>query len=154
MGYGHWFCMVDEVAPKVVSNNLSAQQARVLFEKSTELPFTGKWLHHKDSGMYVCANCGAELFSSDAKFDSGTGWPSFDSLAKDESVELKTDTSLGIKRVEVVCRNCGGHLGHVFDDGPTQTKKRFCINSVCLDFKPVKKQLEKKNPEDGEWPDD
>ncbi len=114
---------------------LTSEQYRVLREKGTEAAFTGKFLKNKDKGMYACAACGAELFSSDAKFDSGTGWPSFDEPANLENVELKTDTTHGMNRTEVVCKNCGGHLGHLFDDGPTDTGKRFCINSCSLDFK-------------------
>ena len=114
---------------------LTPEQYRVLREKGTEAPFTGKLLHNKEQGMYTCAGCGTELFSSDAKFDSGTGWPSFDESANLEHVELKPDSAYGMQRVEVVCKKCGGHLGHVFDDCPTKTGKRFCINSCSLDFK-------------------
>ena len=107
----------------------------VMWNKGTEAPFSGKYVHTKDKGMYVCKNCGTELFNSDAKFDSGTGWPSFDEPANLENVELKEDSSHSMRRTEVTCRKCGSHLGHVFDDGPTKTGRRYCINSVCLDLK-------------------
>jgi len=113
---------------------LTQEQYRVLREKGTEMPFTGKLLHEKRNGMFVCAGCGAELFESDSKFDSGTGWPSFDKAKG--SITFHEDVSLGMKRVEVTCAKCGGHLGHVFDDGSKErTGKRFCINSCSLGFK-------------------
>lgn len=111
---------------------LTKEQYDVLRKKGTEMPFTGHLLHNKASGTYKCAGCGAELFSSDVKFDSGTGWPSFTD-AKAGAVEFHEDKSHGMRRVEVTCAHCGGHLGHVFDDGP-QGKKRFCINSCALGF--------------------
>ena len=107
-------------------------------EKGTEAPFTGKYVHTKDSGTYNCAVCGQPLFSSDTKFDSGTGWPSFDE-ALSGSVTMIEDESHGMRRTEVICSNCGSHLGHMFEDGPTDTGKRFCMNSVCLDLKPEDK---------------
>lgn len=113
---------------------LTPQQYHVLREKGTEMSFTGKLIHNKGKGTYTCAGCGAELFSSDAKFDSGTGWPSFDK-ANMNNIELKKDFSDGMIRTEVICKKCKSHLGHVFDDGPTATRKRFCINSCSLGFK-------------------
>jgi peptide-methionine (R)-S-oxide reductase len=107
----------------------------VLREKGTEPAFTGKMLKNKKTGMYVCAGCGNQLFKSDTKFDSGTGWPSFWKSISSDSVELKVDNSHGMHRIEVLCKKCGGHLGHVFDDGPAPTGQRFCINSVALKFK-------------------
>ncbi len=121
--------------------NLSSEQIAILEGKGTELPFSGKLLHNKDSGDYTCAACGAVLFKSDTKFDSGSGWPSFDQ-AVDGSVKQSTDTSHGMIRTEVICANCGGHLGHLFDDGPKETTgQRFCINSASLDFVPKPKQV-------------
>ena len=120
---------------------LSPKEYHVLREKGTEPAFTGKLLKNKKTGMYVCAGCGNELFSSDTKFVSGTGWPSFwDTVSKD-SVEQKVDTRFGMHRIEVVCKKCGGHLGHVFDDGLAPTGQRFCINSVSLDFKGQKSKF-------------
>lgn len=113
-------------------NVLTPEQYRVLREKYTEAPFLGKYINAKDKGMYKCAACGNVLFSSDAKFESGTGWPSFYDIASSDSVELREDNSNGMKRVEVVCAKCGGHLGHLFEDGPMPTGKRYCINSCAL----------------------
>lgn len=115
--------------------NLSDEQKAVLFDKATEAPFTGKLLHVTDKGDFVCANCDAVLFSSDAKYDSSCGWPSFDE-ALPGTVTYSDDLSHGMIRTEITCANCGGHLGHVFDDGPKETTgKRYCINSLSLDFK-------------------
>jgi len=123
---------------------LTPEQHHILREKGTEAPFTGKWLYNKEKGNYICASCGAELFSSDTKFDSGSGWPSF-SDANKKNIELKDDSSHGMHRTEVLCKKCGGHLGHLFDDGPTPTGQRYCINSVALDFE--KKDLKDKKKE-------
>jgi len=116
---------------------LSPEKFHVLIEKGTEPPFTGKFYKHKNEGVYVCAGCGQELFKSDTKYDSGSGWPSFWTPISPDKVDLKPDHSLGIERIEVVCSRCGGHLGHVFEDGPRPTGQRFCINSQALDFKEV-----------------
>ncbi len=113
---------------------LSPEQYAVLRGQATEPPFTGEYAMTKDAGVYRCAGCGAELFASDTKFDSGTGWPSFTEPAVADAVETKTDVSHGMVRTEVVCRRCGGHLGHVFDDGPGENGLRYCINSVALDL--------------------
>lgn len=120
---------------KKQNKNLTEEEKKIMFEKGTEAPFSGKYVDTKTKGMYVCKNCGTELFSSDAKFDSGTGWPSFDEPSNLENITLVSDDSHGMRRTEVVCKKCGAHLGHVFDDGPTETGKRYCINSVCLDLK-------------------
>jgi peptide-methionine (R)-S-oxide reductase len=115
--------------------NLSPEQHRVLRGKSTEKPGSGKWLFNKQTGVYVCAACGQQLFKSETKFESGSGWPSFYDVMKKGNIKLKTDYELGYPRTEVVCSKCGGHLGHVFDDGPKdKTSKRYCINSLALDF--------------------
>jgi peptide-methionine (R)-S-oxide reductase len=115
---------------------LSPEQYEVLRRKGTERPFSGRYVHTKDEGMYTCAACGAPLFRSDTKFDSGTGWPSFTEPANREHVVLTRDFSHGMIRTEVTCRRCGGHLGHVFDDGPAPTGQRYCINSCSLQLEP------------------
>jgi len=112
---------------------LTPEQYAVLREKGTEAPFTGEYVHEKADGTYACAACGNPLFSSDAKFDSGTGWPSFDQ-ALPRAVETHRDNDHGMVRTEITCARCGSHLGHIFDDGPTESGKRYCINSVCLDL--------------------
>jgi peptide-methionine (R)-S-oxide reductase len=111
---------------------LDAEQYRILREKGTEAPFTGEYDHVFEPGTYHCAGCGAELFSSDAKYDSGCGWPAFSAPASEEAIDEETDTSYGMIRTEVMCSSCGGHLGHVFPDGPQPTGIRYCINSAAL----------------------
>ena len=113
---------------------LSPAQYEVLRRKGTERPFTGEYVHEKRSGVYRCAACGTELFSSETKFDSGTGWPSFTEPGDRANVELHDDYSYGMHRIEVTCAACGGHLGHVFPDGPGETRERYCINSCSLEL--------------------
>lgn len=113
---------------------LSKDQYKILREKGTEKPFTGKLLHNKEKGLYLCAACGNKLFSSETKFDSGSGWPSFWDVVEKENIIEKNDNSYGMQRIEITCSKCGGHLGHLFDDGPKPTGKRYCINSLSLKF--------------------
>ena len=115
---------------------LTPEQYRVTQLKGTEAPFTGKYWDHKEAGVYRCIVCGAELFTSDSKFDSGCGWPSFDKSASNDVVDTHSDTTHGMIRDEIVCHKCGAHLGHVFNDGPTATGLRYCVNSASIDFAP------------------
>ncbi len=119
-----------------IKKKLTPEQYHILREKGTEAPFSGQYVNEHSQGTYMCAVCGQELFSSDTKFDSGTGWPSFTEPKNLEHVELRNDDEHGMSRTEVICKRCGSHLGHVFDDGPSDKGgKRFCINSACLVLK-------------------
>ena len=118
-------------------DRLTTEQYEILRRKGTERAFTGAYVDEHSPGVYRCAGCGAELFRSEAKFDSGTGWPSFVEPAELESVVTETDVTYGMVRTEVMCATCGGHLGHVFDDGPGPSGKRYCINSGALDLEPA-----------------
>ncbi|KAA3618324.1 MAG: peptide-methionine (R)-S-oxide reductase [Calditrichaeota bacterium] len=118
--------------------SLTEEQYRILREKGTERPFSGDYVDNKIQGMYVCAGCGNELFQSETKFDSGSGWPSFYKPFSEQSTEESADSSHGMQRVEVMCNKCGGHLGHVFPDGPQPSGLRYCINSESLNFKKKK----------------
>jgi peptide-methionine (R)-S-oxide reductase len=122
----------------IINPKLTAEQKKILFEKGTEAPYSGKFLHNNEQGVYTCANCGAPLFGSDTKFDApppNEGWPSFSDVMKNDAVKLIDDDRYGMHRQEVTCANCGAHLGHFFNDGPAEAGgKHYCVNSVCLNF--------------------
>lgn len=130
------------MTPKQINPDLTNEQKHVLFDKGTEAPYSGKYLNHNAKGIYTCANCGQELFNSDTKFTApypNEGWPSFSDLASNDAVKLLNDSRHFMHRTEVTCANCGAHLGHLFDDGPKEAGgKHYCVNSVCLNFKPQK----------------
>jgi peptide-methionine (R)-S-oxide reductase len=130
---------MDDTMPRTEEEwrqKLTPEQFEVLRNKGTERAFTGAYVHDKRAGVYRCAGCGAKLFDADTKFESGTGWPSFFQPLSEDAVELHKDRSYGMLRTEVTCRRCGGHLGHVFDDGPNPTGLRYCMNSCSLELEP------------------
>lgn len=129
-----------QVDEEELKKKLTPEQYHILREAGTETPFSGKYLNHNEKGMYTCAVCGARLFKSDSKYESHqpglAGWPSFSEVASSDAVELKDDDSHGMHRLEVTCKNCGSHLGHLFDDEESSSGKHYCINSACLNFMP------------------
>jgi len=127
--------MSKDKETKKSDEHLSPEQYRILRQKGTEAPFSGEYYKHKEDGTYLCAACGEKLFSSETKYDSGSGWPSFYAPVDGGAVHEEEDLSHGMRRIEVQCSNCGGHLGHVFPDGPRPTGLRYCINSASLEFK-------------------
>jgi peptide-methionine (R)-S-oxide reductase len=126
----------DPPDPDALRRSLTDEQWRVTQEKATEQPFTGRYLHNDERGAYACVCCGQELFASDAKYDSGSGWPSFWLPLAGDRVAVRSDTSHGMIRREITCARCGAHLGHVFEDGPRPSGLRYCVNSASLDFRP------------------